>query len=127
MWRSLVAHLTGGQGVAGSNPVIPTNYFTLALRRRIPKARNNSRRRGRWRLRATGLRGPLPRVGLAAEVRARHQATEQILGIDDLRRDHEPFGAVGYPKTIEELADGGLRAVRHAVAAQPAAAHISRD
>ncbi len=27
MWRSLVAHLTGGQGVAGSNPVIPTIYF----------------------------------------------------------------------------------------------------
>src|SRR6478609_377062 len=25
MWRSLVAHLTGGQGVAGSNPVIPTH------------------------------------------------------------------------------------------------------
>ena len=24
MWRSLVAHLTGGQGVAGSNPVVPT-------------------------------------------------------------------------------------------------------
>ena len=23
-WRSLVAHLTGGQGVAGSNPVQPT-------------------------------------------------------------------------------------------------------
>ena len=28
MWRSLVAHLTGGQGVAGSNPVIPTKFFT---------------------------------------------------------------------------------------------------
>ncbi len=28
MWRSLVAHLTGGQGVAGSNPVIPT-IFTI--------------------------------------------------------------------------------------------------
>ena len=27
MWRSLVAHLTGGQGVAGSNPVIPTSVF----------------------------------------------------------------------------------------------------
>ena len=27
MWRSLVAHLTGGQGVAGSNPVIPTNFL----------------------------------------------------------------------------------------------------
>ena len=25
MWRSLVAHLTGGQGVAGSNPVHPTS------------------------------------------------------------------------------------------------------
>src|SRR4029079_15716214 len=24
VWRSLVAHLTGGQGVAGSNPVSPT-------------------------------------------------------------------------------------------------------
>src|SRR5450756_2060104 len=24
MWRSLVAHLTGGQGVVDSNPVIPT-------------------------------------------------------------------------------------------------------
>jgi hypothetical protein len=28
MWRSLVAHLTGGQGVAGSNPVIPTGTRT---------------------------------------------------------------------------------------------------
>ena len=27
MWRSLVAHLTGGQGVAGSNPVIPTIFY----------------------------------------------------------------------------------------------------
>ena len=26
-WRSLVAHLTGGQGVAGSNPVVPTNQL----------------------------------------------------------------------------------------------------
>ena len=23
-WRSLVAHLTGGQGVVGSNPIAPT-------------------------------------------------------------------------------------------------------
>jgi hypothetical protein len=35
LWRSLVAHLTGGQGVAGSNPVSPTskkprNYADLA-------------------------------------------------------------------------------------------------
>ena len=26
MWRSLLAHLTRGQGVAGSNPVIPTIF-----------------------------------------------------------------------------------------------------
>jgi hypothetical protein len=25
LWRSVVAHLTGGQGVAGSNPVSPTS------------------------------------------------------------------------------------------------------
>ena len=25
MWRSLVAHYAGGVGVAGSNPVAPTN------------------------------------------------------------------------------------------------------
>jgi hypothetical protein len=28
MWRSLVAHLTGGQGAVGSNPAIPTKTFT---------------------------------------------------------------------------------------------------
>jgi hypothetical protein len=33
LWRSLVAHLTGGQGVAGSNPVSPTEGQT---RDRIP-------------------------------------------------------------------------------------------
>ena len=32
MWRSLVAHLTGGQGVAGSNPVIPTGKAPVDLR-----------------------------------------------------------------------------------------------
>ena len=28
LWRSLVAHLTGGQGVAGSNPVSPTDVMS---------------------------------------------------------------------------------------------------
>ena len=32
-WRSLVAHLTGGQGVAGSNPVVPTAGTGGSLRR----------------------------------------------------------------------------------------------
>ena len=31
MWRSLVAHLTGGQGVAGSNPVIPTIFLNTKI------------------------------------------------------------------------------------------------
>ena len=31
-WRSPVAHLTGGQGVAGSNPVAPTNFTEPASR-----------------------------------------------------------------------------------------------
>src|SRR5712691_8448088 len=28
-WPSLVGHLTGGQGVAGSNPAVPTGFRTL--------------------------------------------------------------------------------------------------
>ena len=31
LWRSLVAHLTGGQGVAGSNPVSPTNCLAGSI------------------------------------------------------------------------------------------------
>lgn len=30
-WRSLVAHLTGGQGVAGSNPVNPTSNLEQVI------------------------------------------------------------------------------------------------
>src|SRR5690606_32529396 len=29
-WRSLVAHLTGGQGVVGSNPAVPTQIRGLS-------------------------------------------------------------------------------------------------
>jgi hypothetical protein len=35
-WRSLVAHLTGGQGVAGSNPVVPTGTMGGFLITREP-------------------------------------------------------------------------------------------
>ena len=37
MWRSLVANLTGGQGVAGSNPVIPTIFNSVL--RQVPPPR----------------------------------------------------------------------------------------
>jgi hypothetical protein len=35
-WRSLVAHHTGGVGVAGSNPVVPTNDFNDLAASRLP-------------------------------------------------------------------------------------------
>ncbi len=42
-WRSLVAHLTGGQGVAGSNPVVPTeNVHVRAGIGSVSKARRGS-------------------------------------------------------------------------------------
>ena len=31
LWRSLVAHLTGGQGVAGSNPAGPTRKTRIRM------------------------------------------------------------------------------------------------
>ena len=34
-WRSLVAHLPGGQGVAGSNPVAPTKCTFVRLARHV--------------------------------------------------------------------------------------------
>ena len=36
LWRSLVAHLTGGQGVAGSNPVSPTNVMFHGIGDNVP-------------------------------------------------------------------------------------------
>ena len=39
LWRSLVAHLTGGQGVVGSNPASPTKALaTMHKRRRVNSA-----------------------------------------------------------------------------------------
>jgi hypothetical protein len=68
MWRSLVAHLTGGQGVAGSNPVIPT-YRTAGqsgcrhsggARSSVCDTNHDSKAvvaaRGRWRPRGPGHR-----------------------------------------------------------------------
>ena len=37
LWRSLVAHLTGGQGVAGSNPVSPTDVYAGQRPRGVTK------------------------------------------------------------------------------------------
>ncbi len=64
MWRSLVAHLTGGQGVAGSNPVIPTTYeerpaerpAVLRMRTRRPLQWTRFRRSRARRLEVRGSR-----------------------------------------------------------------------
>src|SRR5699024_4847815 len=39
LWRSLVAHITGGDGVAGSNPVSPTTFSQV---RDPPRAANDT-------------------------------------------------------------------------------------
>src|SRR5665647_988068 len=65
MWRSLVAHLTGGQGAAGSNPVIPTVFsqvsnlepFGLAVARE--DSAGNLRVRGPFRRSQGVARRPL--------------------------------------------------------------------
>lgn len=38
MWRSMVAHFTGGEGVAGSNPVIPTIFKAMKIMRYVEYA-----------------------------------------------------------------------------------------
>ena len=40
-WRSLVAHLTGGQGVAGSNPVVPTVVVSKSSSTDAPRHRRS--------------------------------------------------------------------------------------
>ncbi len=42
-WRSPVAHLTGGQGVAGSNPVAPTNFLLARIASVLGSARCSRR------------------------------------------------------------------------------------
>ena len=49
-------------------------------------------------------------------------ALREIARVVDDRRDHEPLVAVRRRETREVLRDDGVLAVRHAVAAQPAAA-----
>src|SRR5215475_7330765 len=51
-WRSLVAHLTGGQGVAGSNPAVPTD---------VPAGQGRVFSCGAWPWR-------LPRAGLSHKI-----------------------------------------------------------
>ena len=46
-WRSLVAHLTGGQGVAGSNPAVPTVFRTLVPRNGNETCHDHSHLTGR--------------------------------------------------------------------------------
>ena len=49
-WRSLVAHFAGGEGVAGSNPVGPTNFPNSLLPNRTKICRQKDRhfRMKRW-------------------------------------------------------------------------------
>src|SRR5438876_3618215 len=66
-WRSLVAHLTGGQGVAGSNPAVPTG-FSNTLGTNWEPSGNDHGRAGhevpsRLRSRTRGAGPAKPRTG----------------------------------------------------------------
>ncbi len=82
MWRSLVAHLTGGQGVAGSNPVIPTIFMSFAT----PSADPFREERMRVELRG---RGP----GAAVFARKVHRVfSEHCCACHDTRLTYECQG-----------------------------------
>ena len=88
MWRSLVAHLTGGQGVAGSNPVIPTNIQSVGSKRIGDSL-------------ALDL-GNEPFVrGLATERSMRSVVIVVVLPLFELRV--EQLNVVCDPTTVEEL------------------------
>lgn len=68
MWRSLVAHLTGGQGVVGSNPAIPTEMSQV---------------RGPHRFGGVGLLAPGRPIGrprCALDEHGRQRAMQQQMG-----------------------------------------------
>ncbi len=86
MWRSLVAHLTGGQGVAGSNPVIPTNLRSCLPTQRelrlashaaevIPSIRRDSANLHVSSSKKPGITSRLP-VDVAVERMLRQESTD---------------------------------------------------
>src|SRR5262245_60447694 len=75
---------------------------------------------------AASCRPPLRSVRLLAELRAPDQLLTQVLRVIDLRRDHDPRGAVELA-AIEELSQRRLLAVRHAVLLQIAGPHLPGD
>src|SRR6185436_17772600 len=91
MWRSLVAHLTGGQGVAGSNPVIPTKCLGLT-RDGGSGPSSFFRRGGSSDPPCNGLRNSLE-TQLRAELHLarilRAEDTSEVRGTEDATRDVE--------------------------------------
>src|SRR5215475_10244195 len=68
-WRSLVAHQTGGLGVAGSNPVAPTNVLkNLAGSIERPRGRFSFRGNSRGNVRKYPTKGARPACTLAASM-----------------------------------------------------------
>lgn len=102
LWRSLVAHLTGGQGVAGSNPVSPTNVYSR--RTYFSSVRRENYCRGEARV-VTELLAVLhnPPVGDGRITRSRTALAARILG-------HHSWGVVNVvvEKTQTSLEIGNL-------------------
>jgi hypothetical protein len=95
LWRSLVAHLTGGQGVAGSNPVSPTSGVRLVHTLRAPFS-------------CPGHPGPAP--ARASPNQFRTTAPRRRPGVEDgLGRDHAAARAGDQPSISSSSAGQQIR------------------
>ena len=94
LWRSLVAHLAGGQGVVGSNPASPT--MTI---RDIPLTTIDGDR--------TSLAEYSDRAVLIVNVASRCGLTPQYEKLEDLQRTYRDrgFSVLGFPSNqfLQEL------------------------
>src|SRR5213595_2741427 len=84
-------------------------------------------RRLERRRRATRCRLPFRRIGFTFERAARDERLREVLRVVDNRRDRDVAVPVRLVVAIEPFGHDGILAVRHAVLAQIACAHLTRD
>src|SRR5262245_49371714 len=81
MWRSLVAHRSGGPGVVGSNPAIPTLYRSLLFCLETPADRRRPPPRKRLGIKPVGVQlapSPLVRCPFPAAEHVRMAQWESV-------------------------------------------------
>ena len=97
-WRSLVAHLTGGQGVAGSNPAVPTGSRVFSSMFTPHQSQQKSHLLVSWPFQRRApivcsgvLPGHLPRRQRRRSRQSRGQRSPSHLG--SARRPRQPISA----------------------------------